>query len=172
MSRSDFGQYVGWWRRLDVLSQAASATEIDTRRQNQSNKIRFKDAEFDFVTVAVYFTMGHQRRGLRWPREVVRVLGPGGVFPVLERNPYNPVTRLIVSRTPVDVDAILLRQREARKPFQAAGLAVSRSQYFPFLREFAYWRTGETVESWLRGLPLGDQYPVFGRMASGFMIVL
>ena len=100
MSRSDFGQYVGWWRRLDVLSQAASATEIDTRRQNQSNKIRFKDAEFDFVTVAVYFTMGHQRRGLRWPREVVRVLGPGGVFPVLERNPYNPVTRLIVSRTP------------------------------------------------------------------------
>jgi hypothetical protein len=41
-------------------------------------------------------------------KEIQRVLRPGGVFSLIEHNPLNPVTRLIVSRTPVDGNAKLL----------------------------------------------------------------
>ncbi len=40
-------------------------------------------------------------------REVQRVLRPNGIFCMIEHNPFNPMTRFIVARSPIDVDAHL-----------------------------------------------------------------
>jgi SAM-dependent methyltransferase len=158
--RSDFARLAGCDPSAEMLE---STKGVDKRQQHEPEKIPFDDAEFDLVTAAGVFHHVPPASRLALAREVARVLKPGGVFAVMEHNPYNPATRLIVSRTPVDANAILLRQRETRELVQSAGLEVSTACYFLFFPEFAYRHTGDAVEGWLRGFPLGGQYAVFGR---------
>jgi SAM-dependent methyltransferase len=95
--------------------------------------------------------------------EIRRLLRPGGVFAVIEHNPWNPVTRLIVSRTPVDEDAILLRASETRALLRGAGFSIDREMYFLYFPEKLY-RAAAALENGLRRVPLGGQYAVFGRI--------
>ncbi len=104
--RDDFQQVAGCDPSPGMLS---SSQGVETRVQEDLGKIPFADAAFDFVTaVCVYHHVPPSSR-LTLTREAYRVLRPQGVFAIIEHNPYNPVTRLIVSRTPVDTDALLLR---------------------------------------------------------------
>ncbi len=159
--RDDFGRLAGCDPSTEMLD---SAKGVDKRTQSDPQKIPFENAEFDLVTAACVFHHVPPALRLALVHEVVRVLKPGGVFAIMEHNPYNPVTRLIVSRTPVDANAILLKQRETRLLMQSAGLVLSASRYFLFLPESIYLRTGDAVESLLRGFPLGGQYAVFASL--------
>jgi len=94
------------------------------------------------------------------PPPLLEQLKPGGRMFIFEHNPYNPVTRLIVSRTPVDADAILLRASETRGLLQAAGFDLDHQQYFLYFPERVYQKLAR-VEAALRRLPLGGQYAVF-----------
>ena len=94
--------------------------------------------------------------------EVKRVMKPGGVLAIIEHNPYNPATRLIVSRTPVDADAILLRPAQTRRLFQSQGLHVDDQRYFLYFPETMYQRA-RGIEAALSWFPLGGQYVMFGR---------
>jgi SAM-dependent methyltransferase len=135
---------------------------VDVRVQQQPERIPFDDAQFDFVTaVCVYHHVPVAARAAL-TREVRRVLRPGGIFAIIEHNPYNPATRLIVKRTPVDVDAILLYPGETQSLLRSAGLAIRGTSYFLYLPEGIY-RFAGVVEDLLRHIPLGGQYAVFGR---------
>ena len=132
------------------------------RVQPGEGKIPFDDAQFDFVTaVCVYH---HVPPPLRddLTAEVRRVLKPGGVFAIIEHNPYNPVTRLIVRRTPIDAGAILLRSAETRELLLRQKFAIDDQLYFLYLPETVYSKAGQ-LESALSRLPLGGQYAVFAR---------
>jgi len=134
---------------------------IETRLQPDPSKIPFPDASLDFITaVCVYH---HVRSDARpaLSLEIRRVLKPGGTFAIIEHNPLNPITRLIVSRTPIDEDAILLPRRETRQLMRAAGFAIAEEQYFLYFPEKIYSRIG-VLESCLRRVPAGGQYAVFG----------
>ena len=134
---------------------------VDARVQQDPNRIPFDDAQFDFVTaVCVYHHVPVAARAAL-TREVRRVLRPGGIFAIIEHNPYNPATRLIVKRTPVDVDAILLYPGETQSLLRSAGLPVRATSYFLYLPEGIY-RFAGAVEDLLRHVPLGGQYAVFG----------
>ena len=140
-------------------------TNFETREQRVPNLIPFDDREFDLVTaVCVYHHVPPDTRG-SLTTEVARVLKPGGVFCIIEHNPYNPLTRLIVGRTPVDADAILLRPAETRALQQGAGLAVQEQDYFLYLPEPLYKHLS-FVETLFAKLPLGGQYAVFGQRPS------
>jgi hypothetical protein len=82
---------------------------------------------------------------------------------IIERNPYNPLTRLIVSRTPVDADAKLLRPIETRGLLRQQGLEIDKVQYFLYLPEGAYQRLSFLEKTLCSRIPLGGQYAVFGR---------
>ena len=78
-------------------------------------------------------------------RTVITSLRPGGHFAFWENNPWNPGTRWLMSRTPIDRDAITISPREARRLLAAAGfrvLFVDSLFYFPraALGGFAHWR--------------------------------
>lgn len=135
-------------------------TEIEARIQETPTTVPFGDSEFDFVTaVCVYHHVPPALRpGLT--AEIVRVLRPGGIFCMIEHNPLNPVTRLIVSRTPVDADAILLYAREARALVCQAGLRRLEQDYFLYFPQGAYSQIGR-IEPLLSRIPLGGQYAVF-----------
>jgi SAM-dependent methyltransferase len=96
-------------------------------------------------------------------RRLRDALRPGGLAFVWENSPYNPGTRLIMSRIPFDRDARLLRPGTLRKLQQSCGLAHLVTEYhFVFPRALAFLRP---LESRLRSLPLGGQYLVAGRAA-------
>jgi SAM-dependent methyltransferase len=138
------------------------ARGVETRVQADPGVIPYPDASFDFVTaVCVYHHVPvEERAGLT--AEVKRVLKPGGTFAMIEHNPFNPVTKAIVKRTPVDADAILLRAAEAEGLMKAQGIGVRGVEYFLFLPEKVYRVLG-ALEGLVGWLPLGGQYGVFGR---------
>ena len=135
---------------------------IEARVQDDPAKIPFQDGEFDFLTaVCVYHHVPPSARAAL-TREMCRVLRPGGVLSIIEHNPYNPATRLIVSWTPVDADVILLPPGESRQLLRDAGLKVDEQWYFLYFPESLYNKL-MWLESALLKLPLGGQYAVFGR---------
>jgi len=159
--RDDFGQVFGCDPSAGMLSaEGLSAMGIHTRVQHDPQRLPFDDGQFDFVSaVCVYH---HFPPGLRpnLTAEVRRVLRPGGWFALIEHNPYNPVTRLIVARTPVDANAVLLRPSESRRLLRGAGFRVEAQRYFLYFPERLY-RRFPRLEWTLRRIPLGGQYAVF-----------
>ena len=155
--QSDFKQARGCDVSEAMMRQVAG---IETRVQKDSLQIPFGDAEFDLVTaVCVYHHVPPaDRRTLTG--EIRRVLRPGGIFCMIEHNPFNPVTRLIVSRTPVDSDAILLPASEAQRLAATAGLVPLEQDYFLYFPQALYRYLGR-MEAALTKVPLGGQYAVF-----------
>ena len=78
-----------------------------------------------------------------------------------EHNPYNPVTRRIVSNCPYDEDAVLLKPSELRTLLSGAGLSVQRQAYCLFVPpRFGRLAACEAALGWL---PLGGQYWIEAR---------
>lgn len=139
-----------------------AAGEIRVIHQQDPLRLPFADDSFDFVSaVCVYHHVPPPERPVL-TAEVARVLRPGGWFTIIEHNSYNPVARLIVSRTPVDANAILLTASESRLLQGQAGLTPISEEYFLYLPEFLFKRMGR-VENLLRRIPLGGQYAAFAR---------
>ncbi|HLN03874.1 MAG TPA: class I SAM-dependent methyltransferase [Bryobacteraceae bacterium] len=156
--RLDFGYVAGCDVSADMMHEISG---IETRVQRDPAAIPFSDANFDFVTaVCVYHHVPPNARAAL-TAEIVRVVRPGGIFCMIEHNPLNPITRLIVSRTPIDADAVLLRAKEAEARVAAAGLRRIRLEYFLYFPQVAYRYLGG-LESLLAGVPVGGQYALFG----------
>lgn len=90
-----------------------------------------------------------------------RSLAPGGYFAFWENNPWNPGTRLVMSRIPFDRDAQLLWPSHARGLLRRAGFSVLRTDFvFLFPRVLAALRP---LEARLASIPAGAQYLVLSR---------
>ena len=157
MLRGNFGRVAA----CDVSAEMMGGIEgIETRVQTDPLQIPFGSSEFDFVTaVCVYHHVPVEDRPVL-TAEIRRVLRPGGIFCMIEHNPVNPVTRTIVSRTPVDANAILLPAREGQSLALQAGFGNTRTQYFLYFPQNVYRMLGG-LEPWLTHIPLGGQYAVF-----------
>jgi SAM-dependent methyltransferase len=141
-------------------------TGVETRVQPDPLRIPFEDASFDLVTaVCVYHHVLPEARPAL-TGEIRRVIKPGGTFCMIEHNPLNPVTRRIVSRTPVDADAILLRAAEAVDLAEKTGLAPVEQAYFLYFPQALYRYMG-WMEGTLAKLPLGGQYALFAEKPEG-----
>ena len=160
--RSEFKSAAG----CDVSAQMMrQITGIETRVQEDPLRIPFADGEFDFVTaVCVYHHVPPAARPAL-TSEIGRVLRPGGVCCMIEHNPLNPVTRLIVSRTPLDSDAILLPGAEARQLTSRAGFTGLEQDYFLYFPQSVYRYLGR-LETVLAKVPLGGQHATFSAKPS------
>ena len=148
-------------RGCDPSADMLAAVEgVETRIQNNPLEIPFGDAEFDFVTAVCVFHHVRPRDRVPLMREVRRVLRPGGAFCVIEHNPYNPATQIIVNRTPVDADAILLTARETQTCMRGVGFAPRETTYFLYFPE-RFYGAAKWPERLLKRVPLGGQYAVF-----------
>lgn len=165
MLQGHFGRVAGCDPSAGMLGSCRVKNSLALRVQESDSIIPFDTAEFDVVSaVCVYHHVAPENRAAL-TAEVMRVLRPGGTFVIIEHNPYNPATRLIVSRTPVDADAVLLPLREAGGLLTSQGMAISEQSYFLYLPEAVYDKIGG-VESALRRIPLGGQYAVFARKSA------
>jgi SAM-dependent methyltransferase len=135
---------------------------VDVRAQSQAAELPFPDQSFDFITaVCVYHHVHGPDRALL-TESIRRVLRPGGIFCMIEHNPWNPATRLIVKRCPVDIDAELLSAPFAKRLLRSGQLNPIETSYFLYLPEQLY-KAAPWVESALRSVAAGGQYALFSQ---------
>jgi SAM-dependent methyltransferase len=158
LGKSSFHRIAG----CDVSDQMLSAArDLDVTIQQDPERLPYANGEFDLVTaVCVYHHVTVDEMRHKLTAEVRRVLKPGGIFCIIEHNPLNPATRLIVSRIPVDRDARLLNPSLSRKLLTGGGLRILESEFFLYLPERLYHKLN-VVESWMKRIPLGGQYAIF-----------
>jgi len=146
----------------ELSAEMSSFAGTGVIQQDSPDVLPFEDGSFDFITaVCVYHHIPEPSRA-PLTREIHRVLRPGGWFGMIEHNPLNPVTLLIVKRTPVDRNARLLSSWTANRHLQLAGLASLAPAYFLYLPEPLFERL-PNLEQKLSRVPLGGQYAVFGQ---------
>jgi SAM-dependent methyltransferase len=155
-----FGHAAGCDLSREMVRNSAAGAAIHL--QESADALPFPDSSYDVVTAVCVYHHVEERCRIPLTREIGRVLRANGVFCMIEHNPFNPVTRLIVSRTPVDADARLLTLSRGRKYAEAAGLRYVDSEYFLYVPESYYGRFGR-LEKALTRLPLGGQYAIFFR---------
>ncbi len=91
-------------------------------------------------------------------KKILGFLEAGGEIVFFEHNPYNPLTRFLVSTCPFDDKAELLSLRCMRGLLRKHGLTVKESGYCFYFPEFL--RYFDAFEHLLTWIPLGGKYYV------------
>jgi SAM-dependent methyltransferase len=137
---------------------------ITVREQKRADLIPFDPHSFDLITAACVYHHVVAPERLRLAQSVRNSLRPGGLFAVFEHNPWNPMTQAIVRRSPIDVNATLLYPSESVALLKEAGFIRISLYYFLLVPEAAEAKLA-WMERWLRRVPFGGQYVVFGEVA-------
>ena len=112
---------------------------------------------FDLIFVSCVFHHIPEESQQEVLELLFETLSPGGQLCIYEHNPYNPITRRIVSNCEFDKDVILLSRNSVRQLAETSKqYRISKSGYclfFPsFLKKLSF------TEKFLRRLPLGGQH--------------
>lgn len=157
-----FGELHGVDIAADAVEKARESNPEVHYEAYDGGALPFPDDALDIAfTICVF----HHVPPPDWPlfaSEMTRVVRPGGLVAVFEHNPLNPLTRVSVSRCPFDEDVTLLRAGTTARLMTEAGLQPVERRFFYFLPvgDVATSR----IERVLRGVPLGAQYFVAGRV--------
>ena len=159
------GEYLGHICGVDPSSASIAEAQIRNPAAEYhhypGSALPFDDDRFD-VTFAI--CVFHHIDG--WDAqesllaEMNRVTRQGGLVLVFEHNPWNPLTRLVVSRCKLDQDASLIRASQMRVLARRAGLDAVQTKHI-LLTPWSgmCWRR---LDQWAGGLPLGAQYYLSG----------
>ncbi len=107
-----FQHVYGVYITFEGVKQACRTVADATFLQFDGACLPFPDETFD---VAFAVCVMHHVPPPQWRDftvEMARVVKPGGLVIVFEHNPYNPLTRVSVSRCEFDRDATLLPRRQ------------------------------------------------------------
>jgi SAM-dependent methyltransferase len=126
--------------------------------QMEDGRAPFRDNDFDLVVLSAVLHHVETPQRARTYADVLRVLKPGGLLYVFEHNPFNPLARWVVRRTPIDRSAVLLTPREVRAGLTSAGAGNTRTAYLMFFPPRLTWL--RRLERLLQWLPCGAQYVV------------
>jgi SAM-dependent methyltransferase len=145
----------------EAVRRAAETNPGCSYHTYAGGRLPFEDDSFDLVfTICVLHHVPGSDRD-QFAGEMRRVLRPGGLAAVFEHNPYNPLTRVVVSRCPFDEDVVLLRAGTTAALMERAGMTPAERRYIFFLPREGAARS--RLEHGLRRLPLGAQYFVAAR---------
>lgn len=127
---------------------------------NNGTSLPFPDDSFDFVTAVCVMHHVPPPQWKQFLEEAHRVLKPGGNLLVYEHNPFNPVTRHIVKKCPLDANAVLLKPNALKNLFIEAGFELPSIQFLLFFPgDRKYLRKAEQYLTWF---PIGAQYVSIG----------
>lgn len=155
----------------DVIGVDLSKRSIEMAIKNSNtfnNHVRFIPFD-DFKSVpafdlaycnGVYHHIPLEERG-KITNRIYDSLRPGGLFAVFENNPWNPGTRLVMSRIPFDRDAIVVTPPEMKRVLIQSGFHILTTKFLFFIPPF----TGPlfTLDRYCRWFPLGGQYLIIGQ---------
>jgi SAM-dependent methyltransferase len=116
------------------------------------------DSKFDCVLVGdvVHHILLDERS--YYLKRIIDYIRPGGYCVFFEHNPYNPLTRFLVSTCPFDEQAVLLTLGQMKSLLSANGLKIIESKYCFYFPEFL--RSLDRFEDYFSKIPLGGKYYV------------
>jgi SAM-dependent methyltransferase len=94
-------------------------------------------------------------------RYILDSLRPGGFFAFWENNPWNPGTKIVMSRIPFDRDAKTLSYLEAQQMLKRAGFQILRTDFLFIFPRFLGWL--RPLETLVTRIPFGAQYQILCR---------
>lgn len=125
---------------------------------SEATRLTYADASFDIIFAVCVFHHIPPELRVANVEELTRVLKPGGLLIIMEHNPYNPGTQLVVRGCELDRDAVLLTKNEMTRLLKGPTRRAVSSAFFLFFP----WDNKCTrfLEHCMRALPLGAQYVV------------
>jgi SAM-dependent methyltransferase len=139
------------------------------REVYRSDRLQFRlvseleaDGSFDLCYTNGVFHHIPPREREAAVRLIHGALAPGGRFALMENNPWNPGTRMVMARIEFDRDAIPLSPPETRRLLRRGGFRETSRPRFLFLFP-RFLSPLRFLEPALASLPLGAQYYVVGR---------
>jgi SAM-dependent methyltransferase len=146
-----------------VMGSDVSARSLDVARKANPGVVFWHESRdegereaFDLIFIAGVFHHVPPAERAAVAQRVASRLTPDGVAIVFEHNPYNPLTRRIVSQCPYDEGVVLLTAGELRGHLSRSGLRLGAWGYALFFPPA--WRRMLPLERRLRRVPLGGQY--------------
>ena len=151
----------------EIVGVDTSENALDHAREHYgSSRVRFRplsalsiESGFDLCYVNGVFHHIDPPSRIAAVESIRRALRDGGRLALFENNPWNPGTRMVMSRIPFDRDAIPLSPPTAKRLVRAAGFKkpfIAWSLFY-FPRPLGFLRF---TEGPLGSLPLGAQYCV------------
>jgi SAM-dependent methyltransferase len=150
----------GMLREAMRIWPAATPAPLFRRQFGAATFLRPESFDLIVISAVLHHVPPDQRTDVY--AESHRLLRPKGRLVVFEHNPWNPVTRHVVARTPIDRDAILLPMPEVTAALRTGGWRDIRTSHLMFLppRLGLVATVAERMFGWL---PMGGQYAVTGR---------
>jgi SAM-dependent methyltransferase len=124
----------------------------------EGDTLPYEDGAFDVVIMSGVLHHIPLERQAATLRELRRVVSGGGALYVFEHNPWNIITRWVVSHTRIDRNAVLVSCVAVRRMLAEAGFVRSCTQHILFFP--VRWKWTWSLEHLLRRTPIGGQYVV------------
>ena len=145
-------------KMLDELTKRWKTGPLPRLHAIKGMPLPFPTGSFDIITGScVLHHIAPAERGAVYS-ELSRILKPGGRLLFFEHNPFNPLTRLIVSRAEIDRNAVLLKTKEVRQAVTNAGFGNIRIIYYLFFPPRLGGALFRSLERFLSWIPIGGQY--------------
>ena len=145
---------------VDVSHESIAKAKLDfpehTYLVYDGQRLPVETASLDMTLAICVFHHVPPNEWQNLASEMMRALRPGGVAFVIEHNPWNPVTRRIVNKCPIDRDAVLLTRRTTRTLFKNAGAKKIFARTIISIPPKTNFLM--TIDNLLGILPFGAQY--------------
>ncbi|RWH70279.1 class I SAM-dependent methyltransferase [Mesorhizobium sp.] len=159
--RGKVGKLTGVDPSPECIDEAKQRNPGVFYRVSEGAQLPFDAGEFDAVFAICVMHHVPPADWAKFSSEMARVTRPGGAVLIFEHNPYNPLTRRIVSACPFDENAVLLSKRQVVHYLRGAGLSGVEGRYI--LTVPAIDGVLRRIDDAFGRIPLGAQYHVLGR---------
>ncbi|MFN2490969.1 MAG: class I SAM-dependent methyltransferase [Actinomycetota bacterium] len=144
-----------------VIEVAREANPSVQYRLYDGTTLPYEEDSFELVFAICVLHHVPPPSWFHFGEELARVVKSGGLVSIVEHNPINPLTRVVVARCEFDEDAVLLSRRRTKDLLKGSGLTPVDESFIlfsPWRLPFASW-----LEKNLHAVPLGAQYLVAAR---------
>jgi SAM-dependent methyltransferase len=147
-------------KSIEIAKNLHKSSCVEFRQADSS----WADGSFDLVFCNGVFHHIPPESRHHALKKIKDALKPNGLFAFWENNPWNPGTRIVMSRIPFDRDAETISPLAARSLLLKAEFSITESTstfYFP--RILSIFRK---LEKFLAFIPLGAQYQILAKKIS------
>ena len=145
----------------DISENSLSLVSKNFPDINVINDNNLADNSFDIIYCSgVFHHIDPENRDLVL-KKLFKCLNKNGLLCVFEHNPYNPVTRKMVSSCEFDDDAELITKRNMKKLMEISSFEILKANYALFFPKVL--SKFNILEPYLGWLPFGGQYFIIGK---------